>query len=216
MAGGINDINIDGAPAASVIANRVLWAQKVAAIGWKPIWLTMPSSVNDDATVQAVNTALRAQAAGLGVTLVDIATDPCLGATGAYANPTGCSDFTDGLHPNQTGEDAMRNYYVNVINYLSGSTSAVPTLVSAATYQLQPADAYTSVNPSGAATAITLPSCIGYSPTTPFIITNTSAAGTVTVTPPLGQPISIPNHSALTFTSTPLPPATAGCTWISH
>ena len=216
MAGGINDINIDGASPASVIANRVLWAQKVAAIGWKPIWLTMPSSVNDDATVQAVNTALRSQAATLGVTLVDIATDPCLGATGVYANPTGCNDFTDGLHPNQTGEDAIRNYYVNVINYLSGSTAAAPTLVSAATYQLQPADAYTSVNPSGPSTAITLPSCIGYSPTTPFVITNASSTASVTVTPPLGQAISIPNRSTLTFTSNPLPPTTAGCTWTAH
>ena len=125
-------------------------------------------------------------------------------------------DFTDGLHPNQTGEDAIRNYYVNVINYLSGSTAAAPTLVSAATYQLQPADAYTSVNPSGPSTAITLPSCIGYSPTTPFVITNASSTASVTVTPPLGQAISIPNRSTLTFTSNPLPPTTAGCTWTAH
>ena len=216
MAGGINDININSASAASVIAMRVLWAQKVAAIGWKPLWLTMPSSVDNDATVQAVNTALREQAASLGVTLVDVATDPCLGATRAYANPTGCNHFTDGIHPNQTGEDAIRNYYVNIVNYLSGSTSASPTVISAATYQLQPADAYTLVYPAGAATAITLPSCLGYSATTPFIVTNASASAAVTVAPPLSQPISIPNHLSLTFTSTPLPPTTAGCAWTAH
>lgn len=118
MAGGINDININSATAASVFQERVWWAQKVAAIGWKPVWLTMTSSqAGVDPIVQAVNASLRASAAALGVTLVDSATDPCLGATGAFANPPGCNLFLDGIHPNQAGEDSIRNSYVNVINY---------------------------------------------------------------------------------------------------
>lgn len=216
LAGGINDININGASTATVVANRILWAHQVAAIGWKPIWLTMPSSIHNDAIVQAVNDALRTQASALGITLVDVATDPCLGATGAYANPPGCNHFTDGIHPNQIGEDAIRNLYVNVINYLSGSTTAAPTQVSAATYQLQPADAYTSVNPSGSATVVTLPSCTGFSATTPFTISNASASATVTASAPLSQTFPIPNLSHLTFISIPLPPSTGGCTWTAH
>ena len=216
MAGGINDININAASAAAVVAKRVLWAQQVAAIGWKPLWLTMPSSLNNDATVQAVNASLRAQAAALGVTLVDVATDSCLGATGAYANPPGCNHFTDGIHPNQTGEDAIRKYYVNIINYLSGSTMAAPTVVSSPTYQVQAADAFISVIPSGPGSALTLPSCIAFSTTTPFVITNASSSTSVTVSAPQGQAISIPIHVSLTFTSTPLSPTTAGCIWTAQ
>jgi hypothetical protein len=224
MAGGINDININGASAATVFNYRVLWAQKVASIGWKPIWLTMPSSKQGgDPTVQAVNASLRAAAAGLGVTLVDIATDPCIGATGAYANPPGCNDFTDGIHPNQTGEDSIRNSYVNVVNYLTGSTAASPTLVSAATYQLRSSDAYTSISPSGASTAITLPSCIGFSATTPFTISNVSSTAAVTVAPSAGQTlngaisaVAIPNRASLSFRSEPLDPSVGGCTWIAQ
>ena len=89
--------------------------------------------------------------------------------------------------------------------------------------QLQPADAYTSVASAGASTNVTLPSCIGFSSTTPFVINNASPVASVTLLPPAGQtlnggssPVAIPNLAAMTALSLPLPPSTGGCAWVVH
>jgi hypothetical protein len=210
-----------------VVSLRVKGALLDQQAGFHVLWFTMPSVGQNDAAVQQIDSQLRALAPQMGVTLVDDATDPCLGATGAYANPAPCSDFVDGVHLSQAGADSYLKSFVNVINYLTGSTAANPTSVSVPTYSMVAHDGYVSVYPLGSSTSITLPSCVGFSATTPFVVANTSETASVTVTALAGQTpsqqvngasaaVSVPNLGILTLISTPLPPATAGCSWTAQ
>jgi hypothetical protein len=212
---------------------QVVWLRELGAVldqqvGFHVLWFAQPSLAGNDYGVQANNTQMRGVANSMNITMVDVATDPCLGATGSYADPAPCSAFEpDGLHLTTNGESLFLGYYTNVINYLTGSTAASPTNVSASTYQMLPHDRYVSVYPSGSATAITLPSCLGFGVTTPFTVVNTSATATVTVAPTSGQTpdqqinnsdaaITIPGLRSVTFVSNPLDPSTAGCTWTTQ
>jgi hypothetical protein len=222
--GGINDLNLTGATAATVVSLRVEWAQGVQQIGYKALWLTMVSSLGDDSVIEDINAALRTSAAGLGVTVVDVAEDPCLGTTGVYANTGECSDFqADGLHMSQAGADAVRNYTANIVNYLTGATAVSPTAVTAASYAMLPADGFIAVTPAAGSSALTLPSCVGFGATTPFTVYNRSATATVTVAAPAGQllngagnAVSVAAMGQTTFVASPLAPAVGGCTWSSQ
>jgi hypothetical protein len=217
--GGINDLMLALQTPAYAYNERVLWTHAVQQTGYRHVlWLTLISNQYQDANRAALNVMLRANAASLGVTLVDVAEDPCLGMIGAWNNPSPCGGafLSDGIHLLQPGQDLMRNYYVNIVNYLTGSTSASPTVVSASSYQMQPADAFTVVETSNASSALTLPSCLGYSPTTPFSVANQSSGTAVNVSASAGQylnggssAVSIPFGHATTFTANALPASTA-------
>jgi hypothetical protein len=219
---GINDLNLGLGTIASVYADRVSWANNVRKLGYQPVWTTMISSTGKDSDIQGINDLLRTTANLYGILIFDFAEEPCLGKTGAYSNPTPCADFqSDGLHESQTGADAMRGIIANVTNWYTGSTIGNPTLITGTTHTIAAGEGYTSVTPSST-TALTLPSCIGYSTTTPFSVYNASTSATVTVAPPGGQnlnggsgALSIPNAATGKFVVYPLSPTTAGCQWIA-
>lgn len=222
--GGINDINIGGGSAATLYADRVAWAQATKKVGCTPLWTTLISSASDDTVVQAINALLRAGSAKLGVPIIDLAEEPCLGKTGAYANPSGCGDFqSDGLHETQTGADVMRNIIANDVNYLTGSSEAAPTLITGSSHTLVYGEDYSQVTPSGSTTALTLPSCVGLGSGMTVTVYHAEAAHTVTVAPASGQnvnggssAVTVPTLSKLRFIPYPLDPSTAGCGWVSQ
>ncbi len=75
---------------------------------------------NTDATRDALNAILRAQAFGWGVdNLADLATEPHLGPDGASAN-TAC--FPDNLHPGTACEPYITGVMQNAVNELLGSS----------------------------------------------------------------------------------------------
>lgn len=219
-ASGINDINVGGSTQAQIIADRATLYASYQQTGFTVLSPTMLSSVNNDTEIQAINDALRSTAVANGYFLVDWANEPCFGMSGAYANPSGCSFFqADGLHPNQSGEDEMARLYSNIVNYLTGSTQANPTLVTAASYSITPADRFLTAQ--GTATqSVTLPSCYGWSTTTPFTLTNANLSGTVTLSPPSGftlngatAPTAIPAGATVQAYADLLAPASSGCGW---
>jgi trimeric autotransporter adhesin len=189
-----------------------------------PMWMTMISSAGQDANVQAINALLRVTASAEGVILIDVAEDPCLGMTGAYANPAACADFqSDGLHESQAGADSMRNTIGNVVNWATGSTVASPTFITASSHTMLAGEGYISVTPGGSTTALTLPLCIGYSTTTPFTVYNASASGVVTVAPAVGQllngsgsGVGVAAMGQRVFVASPLAASVGGCSWASQ
>ena len=219
-AAGINDLNVAGASGADVVRNRTVEYAAYKTKGFTVLASTMLSSVHDDAVIEDINGALRTLAASSGYPLVDWANEPCLGAAGAYANPAGCTFFqADGLHPNPTGETELAALYSNVVNYLTGSTPASPTVVTAPAYTIAPADHFLSAQGTGSQ-QLSLPSCYGWSITTPFTITNANTAGTLTLAPTGGftldggsTPISIASGTTLQVYADILSPTTSGCAW---
>ena len=221
---GINDLIVAGDTAAGVYANRVAWAQAAKKAGCSPMWTTLVSSSGADSLVQAANTLMRANAARLGVQIVDLAEDPCSGKTGAYANPGSCANFqSDGLHETQTGANIWLGLIANDVNYLTGASEASPTLVTGATYAMLYSDGFVQDIPSGSTSVLTLPSCIGLSSAMAFTVYHAEAAHTVTVVPASGQnldggssAVTVPTFGKLKFIPYGLAPSTAGCYWVSQ
>jgi hypothetical protein len=101
-----------------------------------------------------------------------------------------------------------------VVNYLTGATAANPTSVTAPAYAMLPADAFVAVVPSGGASALTLPSCVGFGITTPFTVYNRSAASAVSVAGQgLSGGVAVPAMGQKVFVAAPLAPAVGGCSW---
>lgn len=206
--GGVNDTRFQ--TASQIGANLKSLVQQAKALGARIVLATEISANGQDSNKNALNTILRAQAAGWGAdNLADLATDPVLGADGAATDTT---YFADGLHPNSTAEPHITAIMQDAINELLGSTAANPTQVSAFQYQEVAGDDYVLLI-GNLPQLVTLPDCTGY--TLPRQITTGIGGGTVvsqvnqTLT---GSSVLKANSTAL-FSPTPGALATSGCSW---
>ena len=221
-AAGINDINVGGSSQEQIIGYRAAVNAGYKGQGFTVLSPTMVSSSGADAEIAGINAALRTAAVANGYFLVDWANEPCLGAAGAYGNPGSCAFFqVDGLHPSQAGENEMARLYSNVVNYLTGSTAASPTVVTAAAYTLAPADRFLVAQGASAQT-ITLPDCYGWSATTPFTLTHAGTGG-ATVVPSAGFTlnggtvgVAVPPATTLEVYAGLLSATTSGCGWFTR
>lgn len=235
-AAGINDLNVNTVAAADVVVSRLAVYAQMKQAAYTVLVPTMLSSNNQDTKVEAINASLRIAAVNNGYTVVDWANEPCLGASGAYNNPgglgcyqAGSSFFQDGLHPNQTGMNEMARLYSVIVNYLTGATQASPTVVTTNTYTVLAADRFLRWTGTASGT-ITLPPCYGYSPTTPFIVTNYNSGQSLSVTTPaatgsmpnfalngvVGGTVSIANNATVRFYANILSSTASGCGWFSY
>ncbi|WP_263384049.1 choice-of-anchor D domain-containing protein [Granulicella arctica] len=215
----INDLDVGGSSAPAIIANRMRLYALYKQSGFTVIAPTMLSSLNMDVPVQSISAGVRAMSVANGYYVVDWQNEPCLGAVGAYANPV-CNFFQgDGIHPSQAGENEMAALYSNVVNYITGATAADPTVVTAATYGIAPADRFLSTQGT-TSQVLTLPSCYGWSTTTPFTISNVNTSGNVTLSASGGfllndasVPVVVPGRGSIQVYADIVSQTASGCAW---
>lgn len=210
---GTNDVCIDGYTAAQAWQNILQAIQARRALGARVLVADIISRTGCDSTRDSLNASIRSgwQTAGANG-FIDLAASTSIGNDGAYTKTAYFQ--SDGTHLTVAGEEIVAEFVSNAINYLDGSSSANPTIVSSSTYTatwaaagfLQPA----------ANTTITLPDCQGMTGQ-PVEILNTGYSVSVTgsasetingsssyTVPPSGATLLTPSFSGAT---------TAGCTW---
>jgi len=215
---GTNDIIVGGEPASAIWARELAICQLAKQAGYEKITATtLPSWVNEDADMQQVTSLIRSNWQSCFSSVVDVANDPRLGATGAYSNGE-YFDLADPSHFNATGQGILGGYASNVLASLYGSTAAKPTVVSAS-YSEAAADNFVSVQSAPQAVTITLPSCLGYVAGHERSVIN-AGSGAVSVVAADGQlintsssPVAVNAGTTGQFFVQPLAVATSGCTW---
>jgi hypothetical protein len=214
---GINDLVVSGQSPADVWQRQLATCQEAKQAGYETVLdVTLPSWVGYDTDVEAVNALVRSNWRSCFSSVIDDAIDPNLGAAGAYSNATYFQQ-TEPSHLTNTGQTLLGQYATNNLASVYGNTAANPTSVSGAAYTMLAAD--NVVQTTAAATAVTLPDCLGYTPGHQREIWN-SASGAVTVIAQNtegingGQtPITVPAGAQEFFGVQLVSPTAAGCTW---
>lgn len=211
--GGTNDICIDGYTAAQAWQNISQAIQARKALGARVIVADIISRTGCDTTRDTLNSSIRSgwQTAGANG-FVDLAASTVFGKDGGYENTTYYE--SDGTHLTVAGEELLAGFMSNAVNYLDGSTSTSPTVVSTPTYTATWANGYLSAT---ASTAITLPDCQGMTGQ-PIRILNTGY--TVTASGVNSETVngsssaySVPTGSATLLTPAFTGTTTGGCSW---
>jgi lysophospholipase L1-like esterase len=186
-----------------------------------PILVTMLSrtgntgaGTNYDIYKNQLNALIRGQKT---YPVLDMAEVAALGADGAYAS------FTDGIHPTTAQNVIMAQTTANLLNYLTGTTAANPTVLTASgTLTWSQARVVRAV--PAANMTITLPACDGPTGQTVTIINTQSASGTYTVgvTAATGQTVNgvaagtnvtVPDGGSLILSDQLNAASTGGCHW---
>ena len=209
-----NDMANGGITAAACFNNLQATVTAYRKLGFTPILIgTQISRTGQDTNKNTWNALVRASASMLGYTLCDIAANPLVGADGAYASSTYFQ--ADGIHLKAAGQAQYAPTIAACVQSAQGATAAAPTLVSANSYTMTPADNYLVQTTTGAATA-TLPECIGLTGH-PYQITNVgtltdtiSAAGSETIT----GLATIAGNVTGQFTAQLTSATAGGCFWI--
>jgi trimeric autotransporter adhesin len=213
--GGTNDVCIDGYTVPQAWQNIQSAIQQRKALGARVVVVDVLSRNGCDATRDTLNASIRSgwQAAGADA-FVDLGASVNLGKDGAYSNTSYFQ--SDGTHMSNTGASLIGDFVSNAVNYLDGSTSANPTVVSTSTYSAKWSTAY--MQPSGN-TAITLPDCQGMTGQ-PIQILNSGF--TVTAVGSNSQtingstsPYTVATSGLTQFTPSFNGSTTAGCSWTS-
>lgn len=211
---GTNDIS-NGISAAQTYGYLISYANLLNQAGCQVGLVTMISRTGEDTGKNVLNALIRAGAATGGYSVIDAASVPALGADGASSG----ADFNaDGVHPNQTGQNALAAVISNGINaYGIGSASASnPTVYNSNAVTMVSADRFTNIIATGAATA-TLPECQGLTGAD-YSITNLSlGANTITFSGTGGETITgtatLAQNLTAKFRVNLISPSAAGCFW---
>jgi lysophospholipase L1-like esterase len=167
-----------------------------------------------DAAKDAYDDLILADAVADGANaVIDFAANPLLGADGAYAGSAFQSDQT---HPTQAGQQLLATAASNTLNFYYDSTTAHPTAVSAATYQMLSGDGAITLN--GTSQALTAADCTGPTGATISIANSTTTSATIAgmANQPINgatTPVAIPAGATMTLTDVANPKATSGCHW---
>jgi lysophospholipase L1-like esterase len=217
---GTNDLG-NGHTLQSALEGIRSYCRKAKTVGFQTIVSDMISRTGLDSNMQALNALMLTQDTGCDLVL-DLASNPLLGATGASANTTYFQ--SDGIHLSQTAQQNIlapaETRAINLLAALKAQTTS-PT-VTTATYTSVDSDLYLPVSPATQSVAITLPDC-GYFTGISRSIKNVQSTGsnTVTVGPASGElidgsstPIAIANGATLVLRSVVLNRATGGCSWL--
>jgi GDSL-like Lipase/Acylhydrolase family len=172
---------------------------------------TMMSHVNIADSIRfALNDMIRQQNNNICDGYIDMAADPVLGASGAYAD----SYFADGVHPDDPGNEQIAGIITRYINSVTGATPASPTVQSSPTYTMTTADNFIDAEVQGDA-SWTLPECVGLTGKV-YTVTN-QGAGSLSVAGVNGEAISgsptIAPDSTGAFQIELASDATGGCSW---
>jgi len=226
---GTNDLEFFPFAGPQVVFQNILSElSKVSSAGCKVFVFTLISRVGNAAdggnfeTERATVNSLILQQAKLqgAFGIVDMASVPLLGATGAYANPTFACFQADQTHPADACEPYIAQTVSNSLNYYTGSTLSAPSIyTSGAT--LQSADRVADVSGCTAACNFTLldgsaPTgeiytiLTGASPTTVQGLTIYGYTQTVNGS---SNPVTLPPNSKVSLQIVALPQANAGIAW---
>jgi hypothetical protein len=215
--GWTNDSQMNPAQAPRDIANSMkCLVQKAKLIGRVIVATDISLTVGGvtaryDATKNAVNAIVRAEAFGWGVdNIADLATEPVLGADGASLNTT---YFVDGAHQTLAGEAKLTPVMQDAANELLGSAESNHNATTAATYAEIAGDRFLDLTGTAAQT-VTLPTCVGKA--LPRYIGNVgSVAGTIATTgaQTLTGSAALAVGARAVIQPIPGAPATGGCTW---
>jgi hypothetical protein len=177
---------------------------------------TMISRTGQDANKDALNPLIRSGANAGGYFVVDFASQPNVGADGAYSNATYFQG--DGVHPTNAGQVLLAAAASNAVNaYGYGSASqSNPTLYSSNAVTMVSGDRFATIIPTAAATA-TLPDCLGVTGARYQIFDASAGANTITFSGKASEAISGPatlaQNTAAIFQATLISQAAAGCGW---
>ena len=211
-----NDMGNGSVTAAACFNNLQTTVTAYRKLGFTPVLIgTQISRTGQDTNKNTWNALVRASANMLGYTLCDIAANPLVGADGAYASSTYFQ--ADGIHLKAAGQAQYAPTIAACVQSAQGATSSAPTLVSANSYSMTPADNYLVQTITGAATA-TLPDCVGLTGYT-YQITNVNAgASATTVSGANSETITgsatIAANVTARFTAQLTSASAGGCYWI--
>ncbi len=217
---GTNDVAAGHSAQQTMMAIRA-YCNKAKRAGFQTIVSDMVSRTGQDSAMMALDNLMTSEDTGCDLVL-DLASNPVLGAAGASANTTYYQ--ADGLNLTLTAQQNVvapaETRAINLLDHLKSSNMS-PT-VTTATYTMQDYDLYLPVNPAANSVAATLPDC-GYFTGMTRSIKNLQGSGsnTVTVAPAAGQtidgssaPVTVANGATLVLRQMVPNRATAGCTWV--
>lgn len=204
-----------------VAASVATQVQTIAAMGCRVFVGTMISRNGLDPAKNGLNAILRQNWKVWGAAgLIDFAADANLGADGANANGTYFQG--DRTHPTVTGQNALAAAASNALGYAFGANEGAPTVVTASTYAMAASDGAVDLQPV-AATAVTLPSCVGQSgaayrvnnPQSVFAVVLKTAASTQTVNGVdySATGLTVPANGTVTLRDVANAGSVGGCHW---
>ncbi|HTD95990.1 MAG TPA: SGNH/GDSL hydrolase family protein, partial [Edaphobacter sp.] len=218
---GTNDVSTRGRTTQQALDGIRAYCGKAKAAGFQTIVSDMISRTGHDTNMQALDGLLTSQDTGCDLVL-DLASNPLLGAVGAYSNTAYYQ--IDAIHLNQAGQQNLvapaETRAINLLSHLKGSNTS-PT-VTTPTYTMADYDLYLPVSPSANSVAVTLPDCNYFTGMTRSI-KNVQGTGTnaVTVAPAAGQliegsgsAVTVANGATLVLRQMVLNRTTAGCSWM--
>ncbi len=218
---GTNDVSEGGRTPQDAMNGIRSYCRKAKAAGFQTIVSDMISRAGNDNNMLALNALLTSEDTGCDLVL-DLASNPLLGAVGANASTTYYQG--DNLHLSLAGQRDLvapaETRAINLLAHLKGSNTSAT--VTAATYQMQDYDLYLPVDPTANAVAATLPDCSYFTGMTRSVKNLQSAGGNaVTVAPMAGQTIdgsagavTVANGATLALRQIVPNRSTGGCMWV--
>ena len=224
---GTNDFLDSAQTATSVMANLGGEIQTLKTAGCRVFVGTMLSRTGNDGAGASYDSAkddydalILTSAKSYGAdAVIDFASNPLLGADGATSNAAIFQ--SDGIHPNQAGQQLLANAASNAMNYYFGYNQMNPHVVAAASYAMQAGDGYITAAPTANQT-LTLPDCTGQSGAV-YTVTNLQSTFTVGVVTgsssqlinglAVGTMVPVPANGSLTLRDVPNAKTVSGCHW---
>jgi trimeric autotransporter adhesin len=217
---GTNDVSTRGRTPQQALDGVRAYCRKAKAAGFQTILSDMISRTGNDTNMLALDALETTQDTGCDLVL-DLASNPLLGAVGANTNNTYFQgDNTHLLEVGQQIVAAAETRAINLLGHLKSSATS-PTVTSA-TYTIADYDLYLPISPAANSVAATLPDCSYFTGLTRSIKNLQSTGGnTVTVAPSAGQsidgssaPVTVANGATLVLRQMVPNRTTAGCTWV--
>jgi hypothetical protein len=218
---GTNDVSTRGRTPQQALDGIRAYCRKAKAAGFQTIVSDMISRTGNDTNMLALDSLLTTQDTGCDLVL-DLASNPLLGAVGANTNTTNYQ--SDNTHLTQAGQQNLvapaETRGINLLDHLKGSNIS-PT-VTAASYTMADYDLYLPISPATNSVVTTLPDCNYFTGLTRSIKNlQSSGSNTVTVAPASGQlidgsasGIAVANGATLVLRQIVPNRTTAGCTWV--
>lgn len=212
---GTNDLAIFGFTAAQTMNSIQSYVNYLRNAGCQVGVGTMLSRVGADASKDALNPIIRNGSVNGGYFVVDFASQPLVGADGAFAG----ADFNaDQVHPNNAGQVLNGASASNAVNaYGIGAASAANPTPYVNTATMLSADRFVNAVPT-AATTYTLPDCLGVTGAQYQIANNSLGANTITFAGKASEAITgsatLAQSTVARFQATLISQAAAGCGWL--
>ncbi len=218
---GTNDVSGGGRTPQQALDGIRSYCRKAKAAGFQTIVSDMISRTGNDNNMLALNALLTSEDTGCDLVL-DLASNPLLGAVGANASTTYYQG--DDLHLSLAGQQNLvapaETRAIDLLAHLKSSNTSAT--VTAAAYTIADYDLYLPVDPASNSVAATLPDCSYFTGMVRSVKNLQSAgANAVTVVAMAGQTIdgsagavTVGNGATLVLRQIVPNRTTGGCMWV--